>query len=158
MHIAKIAFFMLVFQLVAQASSQAQQIFAAPVPSQILAAKKVFIANGGLEGFVSSDAYIGGQDRGYNQFYETFQKSTRFQLVATPAEADLVLEISTRIASDAQSNLRLTIYETKSHYVLWRMDSLIEIAARQVTFKRNFDTAVTRLASNFEKLAAPPQP
>ena len=155
MRVARAVCLVFVCQLLWMSTARAQEVFAAPVPSQILTAKKVFIANGGLEGFVSSDAYIGGQDRGYNQFYGTFQKSTRFQLVATPAEADLVLEISTRIASGAQSNLRLTIYETKSHYVLWRMDSLIEVAARQVTFKRNFDTAVTRLASNFEKLAAP---
>jgi hypothetical protein len=42
----------------------------APIPSQILAAKKIFIANrGGDEVLFDSPQYSGGPDRLYNEFY-----------------------------------------------------------------------------------------
>ena len=158
MRIAKVVCLVFVCQLLCMSTARAQEVFAAPVPSQILTAKKVFISNGGSQSFSMSERYTGEAYRGYNQFYGALQKSARFQLVATPAEADLVLEIATRVPVAAPDHLQLTIYETKSHFVLWSMDSWIEVAARRATSDRNFDIAVTRLASNFEKLAAPPQP
>ena len=152
---AKIASFMLVFQLVALGSSQAQEIFAAPIPTQIVTAKKVFIANGGRDSATTADYYTGEPYRAFNQLYGAIQKSGRFELVATPQEADLVLEISTKVGVSAQGRLRLTIYEAKSHYVLWKMNSWIELAMRQSTRDHNFDVAVNKLSSDLEKLAAP---
>jgi hypothetical protein len=156
MRMAKLVCIILVYQLLAISSVRAQQIFAAPVPTEIVAAKKVFVSNGGTDTFGPSERYSGEKDRAYNQFYGAFDKSSRFQLVSTPSEADLVLEVSTQIEVKAQARLRLTVYETKSHYVLWKMDSWIALASRQTTADHNFDLAVTKLASDFEKLAAPP--
>jgi hypothetical protein len=155
MRIGKIAFLMLVVQWVAMASSQAQQIFAAPVPPQIVAAKKVFIANGGRDSSSAVELYTAEPYRAFNQLYGAVQKSGRFELVATPQEADLVLEISTKVAVGAPARLLLTIYEAKSHFVLWKMDSWAELAIRQPTRDHNFDVAVNKLESDLEKLAAP---
>ena len=152
---AKIAFLMLVFQLVALGSSQAQEIFAAPIPTQIVAAKKVFIANGGRDSLLAVDRYTGEPYRAFNQLYGAMQKSGRFELVATPQEADLVVEVSTLVALKSEDRLVLTIFEAKSHYVLWKMDSWIELAIRQPTRDRNFDVAVNKLSADLEKLAAP---
>jgi hypothetical protein len=69
MRIVKIASFIFVFQLMAMASSQAQQIFAAPVPPQIVTAKKVFIANGGRDSSVAADLYTAEPYRAFNQLY-----------------------------------------------------------------------------------------
>jgi hypothetical protein len=155
MRIVKIASFIFVVQLMAMASSQAQQIFAAPVPPQIVTAKKVFIANGGRDSSVAADLYTAEPYRAFNQLYGAVQKSGRFELVATPQDADLVLEISTKVAVGAPSRLLLTIFEARTHYVLWKMDSWIELAMRQPTRDHNFDVAVNRLSSDLEKLAAP---
>jgi hypothetical protein len=155
MRIAKIASVVLLLRLVAMVSLQAQQIFTAPVPAQIVAAKKVFIANGGRDSLAPPVPYTGEQSRAFEQFYKVVQKSGLFELVATPQEADLVLQISTKVTVSGQERLRLTIYEAESHYVLWKMDSWIEPGVRQATRDRNFDVAVNRLESDLEKLAAP---
>jgi hypothetical protein len=47
---------------------------AAPIPPQILTAKKVFIANGGGdESFNEGVSYTGGAYRAYNEFYAAMQ-------------------------------------------------------------------------------------
>src|SRR5882724_4612212 len=66
----------------------------APVPTQILAAKKVFISNaGGDELFYEDPLFDGGPDRAYNQFYASMKTSGRYELVGAPSDADLLLEI-----------------------------------------------------------------
>lgn len=158
MRIPKIACLIFVCHFLVLSSALAQQIFVAPVPTEILAARKIFVSNGGLDSFVPAERYTGEAYRAYNQLYGALQKSPRFQLVSTPSEADLVIEVSTQVAVKAQDRVRLTIYETKSHYVLWRMDSWVELSLRRATGDRNFDSAVTKLAADFEKLAGPGQP
>jgi hypothetical protein len=66
----------------------------APIPEQILTAKKVFIANGG--GDESRDeavSYSGGPDRAYNEFYAAMKTWGRYELIAAPGDAELVFEI-----------------------------------------------------------------
>ena len=158
MRIPKTACLIFVCHFLVLSSALAQQIFVAPVPTEILAAKKIFVSNGGTDSFTPAERYTGEAYRAYNQLYGALQKSARFQLVSTPSEADLVIEVSTQVAVKAQDRVRLTIFETKSHYVLWRLDSWVELSLRRATRDRNFESAVTRLASDFEKLASPPQP
>src|SRR5229473_2529352 len=64
---------------------------AAPVPSQISAAKKLFIANAGDESdyFASKTGEVkGGIDRPYNQLYAAMKSWGKYQLVGAPADAD----------------------------------------------------------------------
>src|ERR1051326_9375197 len=88
------------------AGASAQQAKApapAPTPPQILAAHKVFVCNGGGESFetvIGQTVFSGGPDRPYNQFYETMKDWGRYELVASPSDADLVLE------GDATSSYR----------------------------------------------------
>jgi hypothetical protein len=158
MRIPKTACLIFVCHFLVLSSALAQQTFVAPVPTEILAAKKIFISNGGTDSFSPAERYTSEAYRAYNQLYGALQKSARFQLVSTPAEADLVIEVSTQVAVKAQDRVRLTIYETKSHYILWRLDSWVRLSLRRATSDQNFDAAVTKLASDFEKLASPPQP
>lgn len=64
----------------------------APIPSQICNAKKVFISNGG--GGLDPKLWSGGPAQPYNELYAAIKSSGQYQLVATPADADLVLQIS----------------------------------------------------------------
>lgn len=76
------------------AAQQSKQVPPAPVPSLILAAKKVFIANGGGdESPFHWPQYTGGPDRLYNEFYAALKSWGRYDLVDSPGEADLVFEI-----------------------------------------------------------------
>jgi len=59
----------------------------APIPAQILAEKKVFIANGGGdESGYEAATYSGGPDRAYNEFYAVMKAWGRYELVASPGE------------------------------------------------------------------------
>src|SRR5260370_15496728 len=53
----------------------------APLPAKVLAAKKVFLANGG------------GSDLAYDALYAAMKEWSRFQIVGTTSDADLILEI-----------------------------------------------------------------
>jgi hypothetical protein len=79
------------FSVTVFAASQSKQTPPAPIPPQILAAKRVFIGNAGGEDL---SLYTGGPDRPYNQFYAAVKSSGRFELLSAPADADLLFEIS----------------------------------------------------------------
>jgi hypothetical protein len=66
------------------AAQQFKQVPPAPVPPLILAAKKVFIANGGGdESLFDMPQYSGGPDRLYNEFYAAMKSWGRYELVST---------------------------------------------------------------------------
>ena len=137
-------------------SMQAQSAPTAPVPSQISAAKKVFVANGGQEmdsrTRTTLDVYSGGQDRAYNQFYDALKTWGKYELVAAPADADLVLEI--RLAGDG--NLHLTVLDPKTHVGLWTFNQFVEFAALKGNRDKNFDHAVQSIVSDLKGLVARP--
>ena len=67
------------------------------MPAQIGAAQKIFISNAGgasLETVIDETVFNGGPDRPYNEFYAAMKSWGRFEVVSSPADADLVLEIS----------------------------------------------------------------
>src|SRR6202030_2151114 len=75
-------------------AAQTKQIPRASIPTQISTAKRVFIANGGGDDPGISEAFFNGDvDRAYNQFYAAIKSVGRYELVGSPAEADLLLEI-----------------------------------------------------------------
>lgn len=65
----------------------------APVPPAILNAKRVSISNAGSDSGLFPHPFNGDPDRPYNQFYSTIQGWGRYELVAGPAEADIVFEL-----------------------------------------------------------------
>src|SRR5215467_764037 len=72
-------------------AQQGKNAAPAPLPSQIVNGRKVFIANAVPEG---AFLYSGGPNRFYNQFFGAVKTWGRYELVGSPAEADLVFEIS----------------------------------------------------------------
>lgn len=73
--------------------SKPQPIPAAPIPEGIAAAKTVFLANI-CEMPYSYCAPV------YNRMYAGIAKQGKYQLVSSPAQADLVLELHTTMKSD----------------------------------------------------------
>jgi hypothetical protein len=88
--------------------------------------------------------------------------------VSDPSDADLVLELrliapagptnadKQKGASDPLPEFRLTIYDRKSHYILWTLNESIGVANLQRTHDRNFDLALNQLLSDFEQLTGKP--
>jgi hypothetical protein len=139
---------------------------AAPLPSQILTAKKVFIANAG--GGFDRKIWNGDPCRAYNQFYAAIKSWGHYEIVGSPAEADLVLQIglssSPRIGSDAivpWFQARLEILDPKSNVLLWASDEFIpENPGFGMLLKKNrdkeFDDALDRIVGDLKALTAPP--
>ena len=140
----------------------------APIPAQILAAKKVFIANGGGDDSHSEEApYSGGPDRAYNEFYASMKSWGRYELVAAPGDADLVLEIRltifrlqrVRVLSDDNpmfdSQLRMVIRDAKTHQTLWGLTEHVQEAVLQNNRDKNFEQALAAVIAELQRIAAP---
>jgi hypothetical protein len=142
---------------------------AGPVPSAILAAKKIFVSNASADsGLIPSPFsydpsrgyYSGGPDRVYNEFYAALKKSGQFEMVGDPSDADLVLypgikiyqyEPNVKIYQYAAA-FRLVIYDRKTNFVLWTLIEPIKPCTRQKACDINFDDAIPALVLDFEKL------
>jgi hypothetical protein len=137
---------------------------AAPVPTAILNAKRVFVSNAGSDSGLFPHPFGGDPDRGYNQFYAALKSVHRWELSDSPSNADLVLELrltapygpsnadKQKGASDPVPMFRLAVFDAKSHFLLWAMTEGIEPANLQKTHDHNFDAALNALLGDFEAL------
>jgi hypothetical protein len=125
----------------------------APVPVGILDAKKVFISNAGGE---LKDWFTGGPNRLYNQFYSAMKEWGRYDLVATPADADLIFEIhaSGLYLSEKEEipKFELTIYDPKTHVILWAFAERLDLALLKGHRDQNFEKAVDALLARTKEL------
>ena len=140
----------------------------APVPPQILAAKKVFIANVGGDEMTGDDPHFsGGPDRAYNEFYAAMKSWARFEIVNSPGDADLLLEIrqyvsavtpTGRGSSSFIPQFQLNIRDPKTSAMLWGFNVHSRFGIGQADSDRNFSSAVGRLATEVRILTSPPEP
>jgi hypothetical protein len=145
----------------------------APKPAQVLAAKKVFIGNGGGDEPVhDGPLFSGGPDRAYNLFYAAVKTAGRYELVAAPADADLLIEIRftvpTHLVPPAEKEenifgpapfdpqLRLEIRDPKTNALLWGFTEHVQWAILQGNRDKNFDQALTRIVDDVQGLSASP--
>ena len=150
---------------VAAVSQEPTPTPAAPVPAAIRTAKKIFVSNAGADSGLFPSPFSGDPSRGYLQLYAGLKQTGQYDLVDDPAAADLVLELQLTApngptngskvngASDPVPMFRLTIYDRKTHYVLWALTESIQVALKQKTHDRNFDDALAAILSEFEVLS-----
>jgi len=143
---------------------------AAPVPTQILAAKKVFIANaGGDQPFYEEPLFSGGPDRAYNQFYAAMKTWGRYELVGAPADADMLIEILFTMPRIEQKvvrgepvvvpipydpQFRVVVRDPKSSALLWVFTEHAEWAVLQRNRDKNFDLALAKVVTDIHGLSA----
>lgn len=140
----------------------------APIPAQVLTAKTVFIANGGGdESRDESASYTGGPNRAYNEFYAAMKTWGRYELVASPADADLVLEIQLTViqvqrervmADDATAydpQIRLVIRDVKTRQTLWGRTEHVQAAVLQSNRDNNFQQAMSAIVAEVKRIAGP---
>ena len=131
--------------------------FSAPIPQGLIAARKVFLSNGGADAGLFPHPFTGTQDRAYGAAYKALSADSRYTLVGTPAEADVVmfLQLKSPASSaggdkklgteDALPLFSLVIYDRPTNYVLWTMSQTIDKANLQKTHDKNFDNALDLL-------------
>jgi hypothetical protein len=138
----------------------------APVPVRIGAAQKVFISNAGGESFeavIDETVFNGGPDRPYNQFYAAMKSWGRYELVSSPAAADLVLEISwalsdTGLRLPVLGQLRLVVVDPKTRVILWSLTEYVRGAMLLGNRDKNFDQAMNTIVSRMKSLAGTKAP
>jgi hypothetical protein len=151
---------------VAQGKQQGEP---APIPTQISTAKKVFIANaGGDDPGVLEPLFSGGPDRAYNQFHAAMKSAAHYELVGSPAEADLLFEVRFTVIPDKRPSgiwgtngtgdandavFRLEVRDPKMNALLWAYNEHMEWAILQGNRNKNFDQALARLVADVAGLA-----
>ena len=87
----------------------------------------------------------------------------RYELVASPAEADLVFEIRfTAPIADLgktaiyEPQLGLSIVDTKTRFVLWTFTEPVQAAFRKLTWEKNVHQGIENLLADIKKLAGTP--
>jgi hypothetical protein len=136
------------------------------VPAQIGTAQKVFISNAGgesLETVIDQTVFNGGPDRPYNEFYAAMKTWGRYELVSSPTDADLVLEVSwalsdTGLRLPVLGQLRLVIIDPKTHIMLWNLAEYVRGAVLLGNRDKNFDQAMNTIVARLKGLTAPPSP
>ena len=153
-------------------AQQARDVLPAPLPAQIYSGKKVFVSNAGGD---NNHLYSGQPERLYNQFYAALKSWGRYDLARSPAEADLVFEISFRnpfigeqvsgggggntpVSSRAFNDpqFRLVIFDPGTRVTLWAFTEHIEQALLQGNRDKNFDQALNYLINDLRNVAGQP--
>jgi hypothetical protein len=140
-------------------AQQAANPAPAPIPSQIITAKKVFIANG------ESGAILGIPNLTYNEFYPQIKSWGKYELVLNPADADLIFEIragaavagsirASTVLCASFATIRLEILDPRTGIVIWGFTEYVQTANRNTTARTNYDKAVSAVVTDVRDLAA----
>jgi hypothetical protein len=133
----------------------------APIPRQLRSAHRVFVSNGGGSNYF--DLFSGGPDRAYNTFYADLEQTGRYQLVDTPARADLIFQI--RAIAPAAGDFDTTIYnpqlilrilDPKTSAVLWTAVANVRAIGTQKHRDRGFDQSVAVLVDKLNMVTGQP--
>jgi hypothetical protein len=132
----------------------------APLPTVVANAKKVFLTNGG------------GSDLAYDAFYSGMKNWGRYEIVGSPDEADLIVELAYRVehggtrvwsttntydgsthvhsAQIVDLQLVLTIYDAKSKNSLWSTIDHRRSAVREKNREKETINSAERLVDQLK--------
>jgi hypothetical protein len=162
-----LAFLCIFVSAFAIAGKNRKDIPPAPLPAVIVNARKVFLTNGG------------GSDLAYDAFYSQMKGWGKYQLVGSPDEADLIIELAyrvehggTRVWSSTNSydgttqvhsaqivdpQLVLMIYDAKSKNSLWSTIDHRRLAHRQKNREKETINSAERLVEELKSRVNIPQ-
>lgn len=145
-----------------------------PPPPALAAAKNVFISNGGgidLQDALDFTIVKGGPDRTYDQFFAAMKGWGRYNLVSSPADADLILEISFDISDSGlkslasqsplstitpvMGQLRLVVIDPKTRITLWTIAEYAQGAVLEGNREKNFNIAMNTVVDRLKRLVEP---
>jgi len=157
--------------LASSSAAQKRDMTPAPTPTQLTASKKIFVSNAGGD---TNSLYTGSAERLYNQFYVAVKNWGRYELVGSPAEAELVFEVSfsnpftgqniyggsgnipinTKTLTDPHFTVR--VIDVGTRMTLWVFTQHIEPALLESNRDKNFDQALARLVNDIRNVAGQP--
>jgi hypothetical protein len=149
--------------LVAAPHSPAQQAAtSAPVPSQIVSAKSIFISNAAWDQYCHL-YYKGSQSMGYQSFYAALQPWHHYQIVTAPSAADLVFEWACKSATSQYTingnggtrdapYILLRIRDPKTTVVLWSLKEKISPGVLAKSRDKQFDKALAAIVDQLKQL------
>jgi hypothetical protein len=145
------------------AQKEQETVPPAPIPEQILSGRTAFISYAGINShFIES--YIAdhtGRPNGlYDEFYAAIKSWGKYSLVSSPADADLVFEISLirEAPSVEDPDLELKILDPKTQVILWTfLERVPAGSGREPSRRKAWDNALTRLIDGVKGIAAPAQ-
>jgi hypothetical protein len=135
----------------------------APIPSQIATAHTVFLSNMGSDSNFPIDA-----TQAYNAIYQDLQTWGKYQLAASPEQADLIFQLrdvstyTTYYGNHGTTytinhpSFQLTIVDAKSNVTLWTINSPVYLAGKKQTLARWEALAETNLISRIKVVAGQP--
>jgi hypothetical protein len=157
----------LVISIYAVAGKSRKDIPTAPLPFVVVNAKKVFLPNGG------------GSDLAYDAFYSEMKKWGKYEIVGSPNEADLIVEISYHVENNgthvwSTSNtyngttqvhstqiidpqLVLTIYDAKTKNSLWETVDHRRLARREKNREKETINSAERLVDELKTRVSLPR-
>jgi hypothetical protein len=152
--------FVAVFCAEAAPSKSRKDVPLAPLPAKVVAAKKVFLSNGG------------GSDLAYDALYAAVKEWPRFEIVDTSAAADIIIDIryvtedhgtrvwSTTNASTGATNVHsrqivdpqlvLTIFDPGSKEALWSTVEHRRLARLEKNREKETINAAQKLVNNLK--------
>jgi hypothetical protein len=139
----------------------------APLPAAIVNAKKVFLTNGG------------GSSLAYDAFYSEMKQWGKYEIVGSPDNADLIVELSYHVdhngtdvwsatnyytgktqvysSENIDPQLALKIYDAKSKSALWSAIDHRQLARREKNREKEIIKSAERLVDQLKTRVAIPQ-
>jgi hypothetical protein len=133
----------------------------APVPTPLLNGKKAFISYelGDVTAF--PDAYSGGPERAYGEFYSAMKTWNHYDLVADPSDADVIFAVRFVDPPNTVPQIRIGVADAKTHITLWGFVEQVDFKFRKKNRDAAFTDSVKLLVGDIQTLIgqnATPQP
>jgi hypothetical protein len=144
-----------------------QKVPVAPLPAVVVNAKKIFLTNGG------------GNNLAYDAFYSKIKEWNKYEIVGSPEEADLIVELAYRVenggtrvwsstntynnttqvhsAQIVDPQLVLTIYDAKTKNSLWSETDHRRLARREKNREKETVNSAQRLVDDLKVRVSIPQ-
>lgn len=124
----------------------------APVPTPLLNGKKAFISYelGDVTAF--PDAYSGGPERAYGEFYSAMKAWNRYTLVADPNDADIVFAVRFVAPPETVPQIRIGVADAKTHITLWGFVEQVDFKFRKKNRDAAFSDSVKLLVTDIQTL------
>ncbi len=139
----------------------------APLPAVVVNAKKIFLSNGG------------GSNLAYDAFYSEMRGWGKYEIVGSPEEADLIVELAYRVdrggtrvwsstntynnttqihsAQIVDPQVVLTIYDAKTKTSLWSESDHRRLARREKNKEKETVNSAQRLVDDLKLRVSIPQ-
>jgi len=125
---------------------------AAPLPTVVVNAKKIFLTNDG------------GSHLAYDAFYSDMKQWGKYEIVGSPDEADLIVELAYRVdhggthgAQILDPQVTLTIYDPKTKNSLWSEVDHRRLARREKNREKETTNSADRLVEDLKVRVSAPQ-